>query len=133
MSFIRGDNSAPLLLFPCTKSPLCSFCLFLQYQAAARCINKGSSGLNKLLIWTMAVCKSTGPLTGNIFLSWSDLSDEAAVCLHCNFLRAAGLVPHFCFTFRTIREFRGQVDFLCFHCPPPLSVPVSSLLQQLPI
>lgn len=62
MSFIRGDNSAPLLLFPCTKSVLCSFAFSCNISQWGRCINKGSSSLHKLLIWTLAVSKSTGLL-----------------------------------------------------------------------
>lgn len=135
MSFIKGDNSAPLLLFPCTKSTLCSFAFFCNIRQWGWCMNKGSSGLNKLPIWTMAVSKSTGRLTVNIFHSllvrfvrlsrrpsiWHcgvfTLSPFAGVCTAIS-SELWVLVPHFCFTFRSIGEFRGQVDFLCFHCPP---------------
>lgn len=129
MSFIKGDNSGPLPLLPCTKSALCSFAFLLQYQAASRCKNKGSSGLNKLLIWTMAVSKSAGPLTGNIFLSCQICPTKPSphylalrVCLYCNFLRAVGprvsLLLHFP---DHLRVSGAKLTFFVFTAPPLIS------------
>lgn len=148
MSFIKGDNSAPLLLFPCTKSTLCRFAFFCNIRQRGWCINKGSSGLNKLLIWTMAVSKSTGRLAVNIFHSllvrfvrrsrrpsiWHcgvfTLSPFAG-CLYCNFLRAAGprasLLLHFPVH---LESFGAKLTFFVFTAPlisscfvPPTAAP----------
>lgn len=146
-SFIKGDHAARLLLFPCTQSSTLRSFDFSSVSGTGR----GWGGLSQLLIWTMAVsqrvrsllifsthaqiCRTVEPLLllPLLLRLCRAFISSACECFVLPFPPSCWcLVSHFCFTFRSISEFRGpKLTFFVFTAPPPYqSVPVWSLPQQ---